>query len=347
MNKLAMDLDVQAAVKHRFRGHENMLPRVPMYYPKNLEREYLRIVDAYMSLLGRCLSDHLPTLRRAVEKAQSNTRLDDFDEFSNMYYGMNDVIADVFMRVQRDFNRRDRNFNLRRRINTLANSTRHFSVSQWRRVVQSSLGINISQDYYMGEFYRQAIGRWVDTNVGLIKSVPQSAITDMRNIVQESWQSGTLTRDLATRLKRETDAFPFNPQNAPVTQEMLDAYAKHKRRAQFWAQDQMSKLNGDLEEQQQKDAGVKEYIWTTLGDAKVRGDPDGLWPDSKISHFAMEGVRCKRDDPTVYHNGVEWVPRKGNMPMKHPKKDYRCRCIGLPVFNLPNLSLPWERGESE
>jgi len=179
-----MDMAVQAAVKPRFRGNVNMLPRVPMHYPQHLEREYQRITNAYMELLYRTLAEHLPSIRRAVQNAKFNMRHDDFDEWSELIYGMNDVIMDVFMQIQRDFNRRAVNFNLERRINTLANSMRGLSVSQWRRLVQTQLGINITQDYYMGEFFRNALGQWVDTNVGLIKSVPQSAITEMRNIVQ-------------------------------------------------------------------------------------------------------------------------------------------------------------------
>jgi hypothetical protein len=31
----------------------------------------------------------------------------------------------------------------------------------------------------------------------------------------------------------------------------------------------------------------------------------------------------------------------------HPGKDYNCRCVALPVFNLPGLNLPWEGKEAQ
>ncbi|MDR1706162.1 MAG: hypothetical protein LBS19_15970 [Clostridiales bacterium] len=29
----------------------------------------------------------------------------------------------------------------------------------------------------------------------------------------------------------------------------------------------------------------------------------------------------------------------------HPGQDYQCRCAALPVFNLPELDLPWDGKE--
>jgi len=197
---------------------------------------------------------------------------------------------------------------------------------QWRRVVNQSLGVNILEDYYMGEFFRGMMTQWVTNNVGLIKSVPQTTLTELRNIVQEGWQSGLVNRDIAKKIQ--------------------DAYGINKRKADFWARDQMAKLNGDMQEQQQKDAGVKEYVWSTTGNEKVRGDPTGLWPNPINGHYQLDGKRCRWDDPTVYFSNGEWVPRTIDMTKKHPKKDYECHCVGLPVFNFPELSLPWE-GEAQ
>ena len=164
----------------------------------------------------------------------------------------------------------------------------------------------------MGEFFRNALARWTDTNVGLIKTVPQSTLTEMRNIVQDSWQRGLLNQDISKRIN--------------------DSYDISKRRAQFWARDQMAKLNADLAQQQQKDAGVEEYVWSTSGDERVRGNPAGLWPQGR--HYELDGKRFSWADPPEVAPGRHC----------HPGEDYNCRCVALPVFNLPGLSLPWEGG---
>ena len=313
MNNIAMALAVQKAVKPRFRGHSNILPRMAMQYPTSLEREYVRLTNTYMALLNSSLSEHLPTLRRAIDNARAKMRYDDFDEFG--YHGMDDLIVGVFARIRRDFQHRSQRYQLERRILAVSTQLRNFSVSQWRRLVRNTLGVNILEDYYKGEFFRHSIGQWVNRNVNLITSVPQETLTELRTIIQSGWQQGT--------------------HNRVISKQIEAVYNVKKRKAEFWARDQVSKLNAEITQQQQKDAGVQEYVWSTSKDERVRGNPSGLWPEGK--HYGFNGKRFSWAEPP------EVAPGRNC----HPGEDYRCRCVALPVFNLPNLSLPWERGESE
>ena len=292
-----------------------MLPRTAIHYPSNLEREYTRITNEYMAILNQCLAKHLPTLRQAMTAARVGMRHDDFNEFGEIFYSINDVIIYVFGNVQRDFERRAVTFNLKNKLTQIATQSRNWSVNQWRRVVHDTFGINILEDYYLGEFFRLSLARWVDTNVALIKSVPQQTIIGLRNIVQDSWQRGLLNNDIARRIQA--------------------AYNVSERKARFWARDQMASLNANLAQQQQRDAGVEEYIWSTSGDERVRGNPSGIWP--KGEHYFLDGKRYKWNNPPVVDK------KKGRTA--HPGEDYQCRCVALPVFNLPGLSLPWEKGE--
>ena len=112
MNKIAMDRAVQKAVQHRFRGRTTMLPRAVLHYPQNLEHEYTKITEAYMLILQKTLAEHLPAIRRAMTEAREGMRHDDYDEFGELLYNVNDVIMNTFMRVRRDFERRAMAFNL-------------------------------------------------------------------------------------------------------------------------------------------------------------------------------------------------------------------------------------------
>ena|GEM_PF-290423 len=319
MNNLAMAQAVQKKVRPRFRGQKNMLPKVPMHFPMNMEREYIGIANAYMTLLYKTVAKYLPKIRKAAyDDSKATTRCDSVD----------DVISDTFTQMQIAFEEPSRKFALERRLTTLAEQTRRVSVAEWRRVVQSSLGINIMEDYYMGEFFRNLLQQWVTRNVDLISSVPKSTLTEIQNIVTQGWQSGALTRDIAKWLERQ--AFPFEPGDTPVTKAMLEAYAKNKCKAEFWARDQMAKLNTDLAQQQQKDAGVEEYIWSTSGDERVRGNPAGKWPNTKDNHYKLDGRRFSWESPP------EVAPGRNC----HPGEDFNCRCVALPIFNLPGLILP-------
>ena len=104
----------------------------------------------------------------------------------------------------------------------------------------------------------------------------------------------------------------------------------------------MAKLNADIAQDQQEAAGVKEYVWSTSGDERVRGNPKGKWAKAKHSHYAIDGKRCRWDNPAVYKNNGEWIDRPANWAQLHPGKDFNCRCVGLPCFDIPGLNLPWE-----
>ena len=102
-------------------------------------------------------------------------------------------------------------------------------------------------------------------------------------------------------------------------------YSVDRRHAKLLARDQIAKLNGDITQQQQQDAGVVEYVWSTSGDSRVRP-----------SHAALNHKRFRWDDPPV-------VDEKTGRRC-HPGKDYQCRCCALPVFNIKTVDLPVTKG---
>jgi SPP1 gp7 family putative phage head morphogenesis protein len=172
--------------------------------------------------------------------------------------------------------------------------------------VHKTLGINVLGDYYMGEFFREAMKQWTANNVGLIKTIPMDTLTRMQNIVQEGYTAGR--------------------SNTTIGRDIQDAYGIDRRHAQFIARDQMAKLNADLTQAQQKDAGVEEYVWSTSGDSRVRD-----------RHAELDGKTFAWSDPPIVDTRTG---RRG-----HPGQDYQCRCVALPKFNLPELNLPWENGK--
>lgn len=156
---------------------------------------------------------------------------------------------------------------------------------------------------YNGEFFKRALEEWIDHNIGLIVTMPQSSLGQMKDIVREGFLTGKRTKD--------------------ITKEIQDTYHRTKRHAQLLARDQTAKLNGQLTEAQQRDAGVSEYVWSTCGDSRVRK-----------SHHKLHGKRYSWNDPPEVTPGRHL----------HPGQDYQCRCRALPVFNLEGVELPWEKG---
>lgn len=89
-----------------------------------------------------------------------------------------------------------------------------------------------------------------------------------------------------------------------------------KSKADLLARDQVLKLNGNLTEERQAQAGIEEYMWSTSGDERVRE-----------MHAELDGTIQRWDDPPVTNPEGD---------RNHPGEDFGgCRCIAVP--QLPRL----------
>jgi len=300
---------VQRAARPKFRGNDSLRSKVVTHFPDNLAEEYERITRAYMRLLNDTLKERLPEIRRAIDAEREGLRMD-----ADPDPDVSRMIRRVMERARIEFERKAMTFGLARRIAELAVKVRKRSVREWKRVVHKTLGINIVEDYYSGEFYRDTMRQWTANNVSLITTLPQQTLTRMTNIIENGYYQGK--------------------SNAEMSGLIQEAYGVDKDHAVFIARDQTAKLNADITQKQQKDAGVERYEWSDSGDGRVRE-----------CHAYLNGKTFSWDDPPEM-----WYETKKNGRVYtgrhcHPGQDYDCRCVSLPVFDLDTLNLPWD-GES-
>jgi len=319
---------VRKAVKPKFRGRSTLKSKVITRFPENIAEDYERIVRAYNGLLLGALKAHLPTIRKAIEAEDAGMRTDAADDVT-------DTIQRTMDRVLADFERKARSFGLDRRIEDLAKMTHKRSIREWKRVVHQTLGINILDDYYNGERYISLLNRWIADNTALIKSLPQSTVTRMTSAIKNGYMSGATTRSIAGQI------MDLNPRDYGFAAEMtreayeeaMEEYNKDLNHAVFVARDQLAKLNADITQTQQRDAGVEKYVWDDSGDSRVRA-----------CHEELSGQTFRWDDPPEM-----WYKTKGGRVYTgrrcHPGEDYECRCVALPVFDEEGIDLPWQGKE--
>ncbi len=296
MNDKARQQAVQETAKSKFRGKKTLKSKVAIQYKENLEREYRRLTNAYMELLRDTLTKYLPVIKKAANEAK---RLD--TALHTDAIDLETVIRDTFRAMNIELDSKTEKFLLRSKLEKLSNLTRKLTVKEWKRVVSKTLGIDITDDYYLGEFYRESLKRWTDTNVDLIKSIPAGSLGEMQEIVQSGYATGKSTTS--------------------ILKEVQSAYGVNKRKAAFLARDQMAKLNADLTQAEQTDAGVTEYIWSSSGDGRVRD-----------RHRFLDGKTFKWSEPPIVD--VKTGRRA------HPGQDYQCRCVAIPKFDIETLDLP-------
>lgn len=276
-------------------------------YPDSAERAYIRAVNEYMAIEKKVLMKYVPELKRIINDGtpQFNTdaknendrkrRLARFSMIDNTIRRL----QMLFESIQRELDSSFGLYDLKRSIEDIAGLGYKLSIKEWKKAVSKTLGIDILEDYYSGDYYREMIDRWVSANVDLIKTQPRESLGRMKELVYQDYMSGRSTTNIVKELQAQ--------------------FGMDKRHAQLIARDQTAKLNSEITQSQQRDAGVSKYEWSGTLDRRERA-----------SHRALEGKVFSWDNPPETDGGRRC----------HPGEDYQCRCCALPVFDLENLDLP-------
>jgi SPP1 gp7 family putative phage head morphogenesis protein len=142
-------------------------------------------------------------------------------------------------------------------------------------------------------------------NIALIKTVPSQYFSQIQTLVEQAVDKGQLTRD--------------------VSKKLTELKETAKNRARLISRDQVAKLVGVTNEARQRNAGVSEYIWTTMGDSRVRSFAN---TSGASDHKRLDGTIQKWSKPPVT---VFSGKRSGER--NHPGQDINCRCIARPVYD--------------
>lgn len=178
---------------------------------------------------------------------------------------------------------------------------------------------NKTEDSFVAEFERQTgtepvraqlnVDEFVQDslkkNVSLIKTIPQQYFSQIETAVDEAVTKGQLSKTLQGKLKDISDG--------------------QKNRARLIARDQIGKLTANIEEARQRKSNVKEYIWRTRQDGRVRSFAN---TSGYSDHKRLEGQIVKWNDPpqTVFRG-----KRAGER--HHAGTDIQCRCFPQAIYD--------------
>jgi len=142
------------------------------------------------------------------------------------------------------------------------------------------------------EFIEESLAR----NVNLIKKIPAKHFSDISDLTEEAVRKGELT---------------------PVLQKKIRELSQvSKNRARLIARDQVAKLMGNIEEARQRKLGVKEYIWRTRQDVRVRSFAN---TKGTSDHKRLEGeIQKWKEPPVTVFRGKRVGERH------HPSTDIQC-----------------------
>ena len=302
MNNIQHQEMVKRAVRGKFRGSQPLKCKTVPQYPKTAEREFRRITGSYMKLLNEELKKKLPAMMAEYQKERHGDSR--FDDSQDLDAKLRLLLQDVATALEK----RIAEYGLDQKVEQIAKMAKNVSIREWKRAVKDTLGIDLLDDYYKGEFFEEAIRRWIAENVLLIKSIPSETLSNMREIILGSYLKGSSIRDIQKAIQ--------------------ETYNVSKRKAQLLARDQVATLNAQLTKAQQTDAGCKKYRWSDSRDGRVRD-----------CHKALNGKVFSWDNPPEM-----WYETKQGRVYTgrrcHPGEDYCCRCVAIPVFDPESIDVP-------
>ena len=184
-------------LKEKNKGKSSISSKYRPKYPDSAEREYIRLVNAYMALEKEVILKHMPELKRILNEGtqlRTDSKKDNEEKRSTARISAFDStivrLTSLFETIQRELDAVFGFYDLRKRINEIASLDYKLTVKEWKKAVSKTLRINLLDDYYSGEYYAEMLEKWVSDNVDLIKTVPSESLGRMKRVVYENYMKG-------------------------------------------------------------------------------------------------------------------------------------------------------------
>lgn len=254
--------------------------RGKLWFSHSAEREYLRFIRAILLRAKEKVNYEWPNIKMRMERIQSRMDAEE-DEIDFILAELRRNLILILSTEQ-----------VRTILDTFAKSAYQNNVNEFIRMIKRTLNLDVA--FTSSSDIDTLIRMWSSQNAQYILSIP----SDYLDRVAANIRQGVMQRSRIST----------------VADEIERAYGVSESKAHFLARDQMSKLNGNINQHLQREAGVTEYEWQDSGDARVRD-----------SHAAHHGKRYPWNKPPA--------------DTGHPGEDYNCRCEAIPVFDMDKLNI--------
>lgn len=267
-------------------GRKFKKPPIPRY-PFRLEAEYtaavLKYVDNVFEVMENEIRPILPVIGKELKQ----------DSWADL--------ADMALRAM-NVKLSGNTFTDFKFAETFSRKASEEHAADWQKTIKKVMGINL---FTAEPWLNDVLSAFARENVALIKNIKDEAEKRIHTAIFTGFTQGKRWETIAKEM--------FDSEGETLATVKQDA----KTRARRIARDQLGKLNSNLTERRHKDLGITGYIWHNSKDKRVRGNPDGYFPNSTYNHWKREGQYFKYSAP----------PPDGN-----PAFAILCRCTAEPAF---------------
>lgn len=183
-------------------------------------------------------------------------------------------------------------------VRNIGDSIRSAIDGNWQKAINQAIGVNVALP---GTDMSAHIDAWAEENTALITNLTQSYLSKITTAVNSGFRDGLSWRDISKNIRDETGVA--------------------KRRADLIARDQVATMNMQVTKQRAADLEIKQFVWRTMEDQRVRGNPSGLYQKARPSHYARNGKT------------YNWSDGAGARD-KFPGQAINCRCYASNVIEF-------------
>lgn len=277
------ELRARRAMLEAARGRRRRRRRPPRQkLPRSQELRMRRALFVVLNRLEELVTDRLlPLVERLAPQVQA-ARPDALEERLD---APADDIADAIDAIRAELSSSILSpDSLSRAASAIANDVAGFNRRELDRVFEATIGVGLpATEPGLSDVLRG----FVRDNVRLVTNLATTALDQIEGSVLRGFRRGR--------------------SNAQIAAELRERIGVSRSRARLIARDQVASLNGELTQVRQTRMGVREYIWRSVGDERVRPE-----------HEDLDGRRFSWDSP----------PAAG-----HPGEPINCRCIAEPVLD--------------
>lgn len=279
-------------ITQRQRNAQRRLDAQQKQHPSHIERQYRRRLEDRISTIGGFVEDAIGKFLGS--KADEINELARQDSQEEIVREISRVVSGVRITVEGQWTEReDRDL-----AAEIGEQLDLFETRQLARQWDVVMGV----DPLFGDRETQAlIQEFSQQNLQLIRGMEDDLLESVEDNLIEAVREGQRAEDFEEIVARRLDV--------------------GESRAALIARDQVGSMSSRLTQARQEELGVTRYTWSTAGDERVVGNPDGLYPEP--TDETMHGDHWARDGETY-----KW---SHSHPDGHPGRPIQCRCTANPV----------------
>lgn len=228
---------------------KEIVPKRKIRYPMGLERDYAKLLTAYVARKMKVVAAFIPEMKTALQSSNTTGHINLVIDQIGQAMENADVLTGTMQKMARLVET-----HTEKETDAEFRSVFSLSAPLLPGPLKSQPVTDVERQDAAAPDLEELKRAWVDQNLDLIRSIDGETLARIK--------------------QRLNDAIIYNSNAAALTKFLAEAIQdiahNETNRAVLIATDQIGKLHGRMSQYRQEQAGITHYIWETAHDSRVR-----------------------------------------------------------------------------